>query len=167
MVHESTHLRTRNPRTVLLMGNSRGVLKQISFALQTRGHSVIWGDSAQAGLRIAESENPDLIISETCLPDGSGIEICQKIKASFYSETPFVLVGRLGCENEEQRQAYRAGADDYFAAFADRLLLMAKLEWLMARSSTPVRGCEAGMTETMEDARTVTDVLDKSEVVFG
>lgn len=120
-------------RTVLLIGNSFGILKRIAYAIQRRGHSVIWGDSGYLGLQIAETESPDLIICETDLPDVSGIQVCRIVKSSFYFDTPVVLVGKLRDEKQDLPQAFRAGADDYIGSFTDWQLVLAKIEWLLSR----------------------------------
>ena|SRR5688572_16413482 len=123
-----------NRRTILLIGDSYGILKRIAFALQRRGHGVIWGSSGEGGLRVIESDTPDLVICETRLSDGSsGIDLCRTMKASFFFETPVVLVGTLSDESQNVTQALKAGADDYIEPFTDWQLVMAKLEWIIRR----------------------------------
>jgi DNA-binding response OmpR family regulator len=121
------------PSTILLIGNTFGILKSIAYALQHRGHTVLWGDNAQSGLRIAESERPDLIVSEVELNDFSGIDVCRSIKQSFFCETPVVLVGEIANEGRDYRQARRAGADDFFTSFSDWQFVVAKFDWLLNR----------------------------------
>jgi CheY-like chemotaxis protein len=130
---ETKHISSDNRSTVLLIGDGFGILKRIAFALQHSGHSVIWGDSGQTGLRVAEREEPALIVCEIQLPDFSGIEVCRRVKASFFGETPVVLVGKISDEERDSHQAVRAGADDYLVSFAEWQWVMAKLEWLMKR----------------------------------
>ena len=125
-----------------MIGDSYGILKRIAFALQRRGHSVIWGSSGEAGLRVVERDVPDLIICETKLSDGSGIDFCRTMKASFFFEMPVVLVGALSDEKEDVPQALKAGADDYIGPFTDWQLVLAKLEWIIqkrARENKSVR----------------------------
>lgn len=136
MNEESKHLSYNRARTVLVIGDSLGVLKKVAFALQYRGHTVIWGESGRTGLRIAESDMPDLIISEINLSDMSGIQVCRTVKSSFLSDIPVVLVGTLGDEAQDERRAQRVGADAYFVSFANRRGVLAKLEWLMRRGIT-------------------------------
>lgn len=126
-------------RTVLLIGNGFGILKRIAYALQRRGHSVIWGDSGHLGLQIAEAENPDLIICETDLPDVSGIQVCRIVKSSFFFDTPVILVGRLRDEKKDLPQAFKVGADDYIGSFTDWQLVLAKIEWLLNRGVAETR----------------------------
>jgi len=133
----SSHLSADRRSTVLLIGNGLGILKRIAFALQRQGHTIIWGETAHDGLRIAENEEPDLIVCETRLPDITGIEVCRMIKSSFFFETPFVLVGKDGDEGIDLPRAFKAGADDYISSFTDSQLVMAKLEQLVQR-----RECE-------------------------
>jgi len=126
---------TENRRNILLIGDSYGILKRIAFALQRQGHSVIWGSSGEVGLRAVESDAPDLIICETRLSDGSGIDLCRTMKASFFFSTPIVLVGKLCDEKQDAPRALNAGADDYIGTFTDWQLVMAKLEWMIQRAA--------------------------------
>lgn len=121
---------------MLLVGNSFGILKRIAFALQRRGHSVIWGESGRLGLQIAEAEHPDLIVCETVLPDVSGVQVCRLVKSSFFCDTPVVLVGKLATERRDLPKAFNAGADDFIASFTDWKMVLAKLEWLIDRRSS-------------------------------
>src|SRR5687767_8065356 len=98
-------------RTILLMGDSFVDLKRIAYALQKRGHSIIWGETGHLGLDMAEQERPELIICETRLPDLTGIQVCRMIKASSFPETPVALVGKCAHDQGEVSQAYWAGAD--------------------------------------------------------
>ena len=122
--------------TVLLVGNNLGTLKQISFALQHRGYSIIWGDLGAQALQIVECERPGLVICETVLPDTSGFEVCRTIKHSCYFDLPVVLVGRLEDESAETQQALSAGADEYFSSVADWELILAKLGWFVKRRAS-------------------------------
>lgn len=132
----TSHLSNDKRRTVLLIGDSLGILKRVAFALQHCGDTVIWAECGQEGLSIAECEAPDLIISEIGLPDISGFEICKMIKANFLFETPVVLVGKPGDEERDSPRALEVGADDYFATFTDGQLVLAKLERLLQRRFT-------------------------------
>lgn len=141
-----------NPSTVLLIGNTFGILKRIAYALQHNGHAVIWGDSGSAGLAMFECENPALVVSEIDLTDISGIEVCQTIKSSFFGDTPVVLVGKLCDEGSDSRMAIKAGADDYLVSFSEAQLVLGKLEWLMKRYRSPWDGCQMiHFTETPEE----------------
>ncbi len=146
--------------TALLIGNKFGFLKRIAFALQHRGHTVVWADSGEMGLHLAELEQPGLIVSEIRLPDITGIEVCERVKSSFYFETPVVLVGRFRDEKIDSQLAYKAGAEDYFVSFTDRQLVLAKLEWLVQRGRPDYlvaeRPDQFQLTNHSADARAMT-----------
>lgn len=120
-------------RTILLIGDSFGILKRIAFALQDRGHSIIWAETGKIGLRLAKHEKPNLVVCEFELPDISGVQVCRLIKGCFFSATPVALVGKIGEERVEQPTAFWAGADDYFADCTDRQLVISKLEVLIRK----------------------------------
>jgi DNA-binding response OmpR family regulator len=115
---------------------------------------VIWGDSGHAGLRVAECDQPDLVVCETTLPDGSGIDLCRTMKASFFCETPVVLVGKHRDEKLDLPRAVRAGADDYIGSFTDWQLIMAKLEWLIQKRTSNDR------SRNRNDVHTISAVVN-------
>lgn len=122
------------PSTVLFIGDRLGALKQIGFAVQHAGHSVLWTESGHAGLRFVECERPALIICEIDVPDISGIDVCNAIRtAGYLCDVPIVLVGRPGHEMYDLPQAFAAGADEFFVSLSDRQLILAKLDWLLRK----------------------------------
>jgi two-component system cell cycle response regulator len=81
------------------------------------GGTVVGADSIAAALR-QDLASFDLILSDYNLPDGTGIELVEKIKAR--CQTPVILVtgenvGRIAAE------AVRRGATDYVVKFGDYL----------------------------------------------
>ncbi len=161
------HIVNNKRLTVLLIGDSLGILKRIAFALQRLGHSVIWAKCGQTGLRVAEGEAPNLIISEIDLPDISGFEICRMIKSSFYFEIPVVLVGRSSEEENDSPQAFKAGADDYFASFSNSQFVLAKLDRLAQRNCTTAHDKEIAATAGLSRVTHTLPGLDvSSEIRF-
>lgn len=63
------------------------------------------------GIRLFESETFDLCILDNWLPDGSGIDLCQKIHA-INPNTPIVFASAVGYKTEIQK-ALDAGAQEY------------------------------------------------------
>ena len=121
--------------TILVIGDNVGPLKRIAFALQHRGHTVLWAQQGRHALRSVRLESPDLVVCEIDLPDLSGFEVCRMVKSAFLIKTPVVLVGRPGEVEEDGPRAVKAGADDTITDLSDTRYILAKLEWVANRSA--------------------------------
>ena len=59
-----------------------------------------------------EKERPDLIVMETILPDGSGLEFCTELRSR--NKVPIIFVSIRGAPQDEVA-GFRAGCGDYVA----------------------------------------------------
>ena len=64
----------------------RGLLARI---IGLEGYEVIQADSCKAGLKQVEQQNPDVIICDVRLPDGSGVDLTTEMKRLFFSSGSF------------------------------------------------------------------------------
>ena len=65
------------------------------------------------GLKIAQKQLPDIIISDIMMPNMDGLEFCEKLKANIVtSHVPIILLTAKS-EDEYQIQGLKLGADDY------------------------------------------------------
>lgn len=129
--------------TVLLIENNSDWLVETCLVLQEAGYIVLIAGAAHEGVYLARRERPDLIVSETNLPDGSGVALCALIRGDEeLQHTPFILIGELGGESCDPSVAgFRAGADDYFDANCNPQFVAAKVTRLieLKRSETALR----------------------------
>ena len=86
----------------------RGLLARI---IGLEGYEVIQADSCKAGLKQVEQQNPDVIICDVRLPDGSGVDLITEIKR-FGPLTEIILLTAHG-NIPDGVQAIKNGAFDY------------------------------------------------------
>lgn len=91
-------------------GRTRDLVRS---ALEEKGYLVVEADGAKVGLHLFGAQKPDLVILDIHLPDGSGLDVCRKIRErKDLSTTPVImLTGRSGLEDKES--GFTAGADQY------------------------------------------------------
>ena len=88
------------------------MFRDLAALFLSRSAEVIKAESAAEALRILESENVDLVLSDLHMPDMDGAELCRMIKASpELNALPFIMLLRDGSEPDSMR-AVHAGADD-------------------------------------------------------
>lgn len=74
-------------------------------------YNVVFAHSFGEAVRHLEDREFDLIITDNWLPDGSGLEICRKIR-SVNSSVPIVFASGVGQKSEIEK-AVNAGANKY------------------------------------------------------
>lgn len=74
-------------------------------------YEVIFADSLKQAFSLLESQHFDLYVLDNWLPDGSGIEVCQKIHA-LKPLIPIIFTSAVG-QKSEIKKALAAGAREY------------------------------------------------------
>jgi two-component system KDP operon response regulator KdpE len=74
------------------------------------------------------------MILDLVLPDGSGVEICESVRA--WSSLPIIVLSAVGDEREKVR-ALEAGADDYVTKPFGAAELVARIRAVMRRTVEP------------------------------
>ncbi len=94
-------------------------------ALGAAGLRVILGDTVESGWSLFLQHQPDLAILDIQLPDGSGIDLCAKIRGhEKLGATPVImLTGKGGLDSK--KGGFDAGADQYLVkpVLPDELVL--------------------------------------------
>lgn len=111
--------------TILLVEDNPHIMKINYTALMMEGYHILKAQTAAACLQMLREHDVDLIILDIMLPDGSGVDLCTRIKREF--EIPILFLSALG-ENEDIVAALRAGGDDYLTKPYDIGVLIARVE---------------------------------------
>jgi len=88
--------------------------------------------NVEEALDVAAVSTVDAAIVDLLLPDGDGIELCQRLRE--WSSMPIIVLSAVGEEVEKVR-ALRSGADDYVTKPFGPQELVARLEAVLRRSS--------------------------------
>ena len=95
-------------------------------------YEVALAGNAAEGLHLAQSENFDMVLLETRLPDQSGFELCKQI-CGVPGHAPVVFVSADAYETDIQRGS-QAGAIAYLTKPLDFAVLEITLTRLLAKS---------------------------------
>lgn len=97
-------------KRILLVDDDEDILNINSIYLQREGYECLIATTVEQAYAIVELENPDLIVLDILLTDGSGIDICQKIR-NFTIAPVIFLTSLLG--DSTKIEALQIGGDDY------------------------------------------------------
>lgn len=82
--------------------------------------------SGQEAIEIFEKERSALVITDWLMPDLTGIELCQKIRA-MGSEYTYIIILTSSAAKKNIVQGFSAGADDYLTKPFDQDELLARI----------------------------------------
>jgi two-component system response regulator RegX3 len=97
-------------RNVLVVEDEESITVPLSEALRREGFEPRVAGTAAEALELARSTDPDLVLLDVMLPDGSGFDVCRELRAR--SRVPIIMLTARGDE-ADRVAGLEAGADDY------------------------------------------------------
>jgi two-component system, OmpR family, KDP operon response regulator KdpE len=100
----------KSANSVLVIDDEPQIRRFVSAGLELHGYTVKEADTGAAGLSAAAHMQPDLVVLDLGLPDMSGIEVLESVRA--WSNVPVIV---LSIESSEEQKVIllKLGADDY------------------------------------------------------
>ena len=95
---------------VLVVDDERQILRALKVILREAGYDVVEAATVEEALDRAAVRPPDAAIVDLMLPDGSGIELCRRLRE--WTSMPILVLSAIG-EEDAKVEALEAGADDY------------------------------------------------------
>jgi heavy metal response regulator len=118
---------------ILVVEDEKKVARFIQQGLEEERYSVDVAHDGDTGLKMAESENYDLLILDVMMPKKSGFELVKEFRARKGMTPALMLTAKSA--TEDKVLGLDSGADDYLTkpfAFAE---LLARVRSLLRRSS--------------------------------
>ena len=113
---------------ILLVEDNEMNRDMLSRRLQRKGFEVVMAVDGQAGVEMASSASPDLILMDLSLPIIDGWEATRRIKADAATQKiPVIALTAHAMAGDEQK-AIEAGCDDYDTKPVDLKRLLGKIE---------------------------------------
>lgn len=129
---------TQAGELVLVVDDEPQMRKFIRASLVSHGYRVVEAETLREALTLHASHNPELVLLDLGLPDGSGIDLTQRIREA--SHVPIIVISASGRE-QDKVTALDAGADDYLTkpfGVNELLARMRVTERHACRADTPV-----------------------------
>ncbi|HEY1577802.1 MAG TPA: sigma-54 dependent transcriptional regulator [Terracidiphilus sp.] len=96
---------------VLIVDDERLVRWSLRQKCEEWGFQVIEADAGEPALRLAQSENPDVVLLDVRLPDLTGIEVLDQIKKN--GDAPAVIMITADPQLDDVKAAIKLGAYDF------------------------------------------------------
>ena len=119
---------------ILLVEDNEMNRDMLTRRLERKGFVVIIAVDGQAGIDMASSSSPDIILMDLSLPVIDGWEATRKIKADPATQSiPVIALTAHAMAGDEQK-ALEAGCDDYDTKPVNFIRLLGKIENLLGRA---------------------------------
>ncbi len=117
---------------VLLVEDDPSVSSSVRQVLGADDFRVDIASTLSEANAFLDAFNYDLLILDWELPDGSGVDLCKKLRGKGFSAPILVLTGRSSIDHKEQ--GFNSGADDYLTKPFHPRELTARVYALLRRS---------------------------------
>lgn len=116
---------------ILLVEDNEMNRDMLSRRLIRKGYEVVVAVDGQAGVELATSEGPDLILMDMSLPVIDGWEATRRLKGSPDTRGIPVIALTAHAMATDRENALKAGCDDYDTKPIDLQRLLGKIEALI------------------------------------
>lgn len=136
---------------MLLVEGDPHLLRITSHLLIKAGYEVIKAGTGADGLRLAQSQKPDLILLDVDLPDMDSLAVCQRIKKEPDLANCFVvMLSGAKTSSDDQASGPAAGADGYIVRPDSDRELLAWVEAMLRIKKAEERAAELDRTEHVQ-----------------
>lgn len=138
---------------ILVVDDEQAITDLLEYNLRQNGYRVIVARDGHAALRLARTEQPDLIVLDLMLPGPDGFDVCRDLRRESGSPLASVPIIMLTARDEEVDRVVglELGADDYVTKPFSVRELMARVKAVLRRVGPTEEGalavCHIGSLE--------------------
>lgn len=120
------------PRKILVVDDQENIARIVRMMLENKGYETVWAADGAEALRLAKSEEPDLILLDVMLPKIDGFKVCRLLKFDKkYSHIPIVFLTAKSSPGDKQI-GREVGADYYLEKPFQPVQLIQVIEQLLS-----------------------------------
>ena len=98
------------PEKILVVDDETNIVEILTYNLRKAGYETIEAYDGETGLKMALSENPDLVMLDIMMPKMDGYEVCRQLRLE--SQVPVIML-TARAEETDKVLSFELGADDY------------------------------------------------------
>ena len=118
-------------RSVLVVEDEESITEPLVAALGREGFEAVVASTAAEALDKARSVEPDVILLDVMLPDGSGFDVCRELRRT--SRVPILML-TARAEETDRIVGLEIGADDYVVKPFSARELVARIRAVLRRA---------------------------------
>ena len=114
-----------------MVEDEQSITDPLSEALVREGFDTEVASTAAKALELADSVEPDLVLLDVMLPDGSGYDVCRELRSA--SRVPIIMLTARG-EETDRIVGLELGADDYIVKPFSAREVVARIRAVLRRA---------------------------------
>jgi DNA-binding response OmpR family regulator len=123
--------------SILLVEDEEAITEPLGEALEREGFNAVVAGTAAEALEKAATAEPDLVLLDIGLPDGSGLDVCRELRKE--SRVPIIMLTARGAE-ADRVTGLELGADDYIVKPFSAREVVARVRAVLRRSAPEPSG---------------------------
>jgi CheY-like chemotaxis protein len=101
-------------KKILIVDDQSEVARLLEIVLRREGRELLFAANGEEGLEMARHVHPDLVLLDIMMPGAvDGYEVARRLKKDPATAGAHILVLTAKVREEDRREAFAAGADDY------------------------------------------------------
>ncbi|WP_368653476.1 response regulator YycF [Ornithinibacillus sp. 4-3] len=120
---------------ILVVDDEQPIADILQFNLEKEGYEVVVAYDGEEAIRLAENEQPDLILLDIMLPKKDGYEVCREVRKT--QSMPIIMLTAKDSEIDKVL-GLELGADDYVTKPFSNRELIARVKANLRRQQVPV-----------------------------
>jgi DNA-binding response OmpR family regulator len=116
---------------ILVVEDEESISQPFAEALRRANFEAVVTDTAAGALKLADSEQPDLVVLDLILPDGDGRDVCRELRR--HSDMPIMMLTARGTEMDKI-VGLELGADDYVVKPFSAAEVISRIRAVLRRS---------------------------------
>lgn len=118
---------------ILVVDDEQSIVDLVSAYLQSDGFEVVTASDGPTGLKLAQTENPDLIVLDLMLPKMGGLDVLTHLRRN---SNVYVILLTAKSEETDKIVGLSIGADDYVTKPFSPRELVARIKAALRRRGT-------------------------------
>jgi len=148
---------------ILVVEDDPSILRGLQLNLGMEGYTVRSAMDGEAGLALARSESPDLLLVDVMLPKLGGLELVKQLRET-NPDIPILILSAKGQESDKV-VGLQFGADDYMTKPFGLKELLARIEALLRRRQ--LRGSAPADAPTRRAGPIELDLASRRATIWG
>jgi two-component system alkaline phosphatase synthesis response regulator PhoP len=146
---------------ILIVEDDHDIVEMVKYNLKEQGYVTVSAFNGKQGIKLAEKEQPDLIILDIMLPVVDGFEVCRTLKNNRTTANIPIIILSAKSQETDKIVGLELGADDYVTKPFSPRELIARIRAILRRSH------EKPLDEKIERGDIVIDKAKRKILVRG
>ena len=151
-------------KKILIIEDDKNLQEGLAFSLKLEKYEILTASTIKQSMEFLQSEKIDLILLDCNLPDGSGFDLCTKIKQK--EEIPILMLTARDTEMDEVK-ALELGMDDFMSKPFSLAVLKARIKKLIGKREPQMKLVSSGIECSKIEYQILVYLMENSGMVLS